>query len=315
MTVLSPFIAASASEISMHWSSRLSAFLSCGLLKRSVATPSSISVSMKLSVNAAAEELCVTAGAVSRQVKQLEGHFGVALTKRVGRGIALTAQGQASAAELRVAFDQLRRANQYLDSESSKTVISLRSYTTIATRWLIPKLARFQVEYPDIDVRLSMSSVWRNLGEYDAAIRLGGGWPEFSSIPLVPNTLTPVCSPQIAEKCRNDLDAIIKEPLLSTPHRPDDWNLWLKAAGVADPSLCKFMSFENSAVAYHMAINSQGIALAQTVLVAQELASGALECPIDLAIDRGLNTYHLVWEPQSEKSDSIRFLGEWLQER
>ncbi|WP_428929569.1 LysR substrate-binding domain-containing protein [Marinibacterium sp. SX1] len=272
-------------------------------------------LSRTLSVNAAADELCVTAGAVSRQVKLLEEHFGVALTKRVGRGIALTAQGHTYAEELRPAFDQLRRANQYLDAESSKIVISLRSYTTIATRWLIPKLARFQTEHPEIDVRLSMSSLWTNLGEYDAAIRLGAGWPEFSSIPLVPNTLMPVCSPQIAEKCRDNVQAITKEPLLSTPHRPDDWHLWLKAAGVEDPSRCKFMSFESSAVAYHMAINSQGIALAQIVLVAQELASGALECPIDFALDRGLHTYHLVWEPQGEKSDAIRLLGEWLQEQ
>lgn len=269
-------------------------------------------LSRTLSVNAAADELFVTPGAVSRQVKLLEEHFGVALTKRVGRGIALTAHGQAYAEELRSAFDQLRRANQYLDTESSKVVISLRSYTTIATRWLIPELAEFQVAHPEINVRLSMSSLWSSLGEYDAAIRLGGGWPEFQSIPLVPNTLVPVCSPKIAALCRDDLDALAQQVLLTTPHRPDDWHLWLKAAGVEDPSRCVFMSFESSAVAYHSAINSQGVALAQSVLVEQELKSGTLVCPIDFALDRGMHTYHLVWEPQSDKAEAIRQLGEWL---
>lgn len=194
-------------------------------------------------------------------------------------------------------------------------MISLRSYTTVATRWLIPKLAKFQVDHPEIDVRLSMSSLWSNLGEFDAAIRLGGGWPEFNSIPLVPNTLIPVCSPQIATLCRNNITAMTHQTLLSTPHRPDDWHLWLKAVGVDDPSKCRFVSYESSAVAYHSAINSQGVALAQSVLVEQELASGTLERPIDFALDRGLYTYHLVWEPQTEKSDAIRQLGEWLSDR
>lgn len=272
-------------------------------------------LSRTLSVNAAADELCVTPGAVSRQIKVLEEHFGVALTRRVGRGIALTAQGQAYAEELRHAFDQLRRANQYLDTESSKIVISLRSYTTIATRWMIPRLARFQVEHPEIDVRLSMSSLWTNLGEYDVAIRLGDGWPEFQSIPLVSNILIPVCSPQLAFRCRGDLEAMTRQVLLSTPHRPDDWYLWLKAAGVEDLSRCQFRSFETSAVAYHMAIDSQGVALAQSVLVEQELASGALECPIDFALDRGVHTYHLVWPQQSDKGDAIRLLGDWLRDQ
>lgn len=270
-------------------------------------------LSRTLSVNAAADELFVTPGAVSRQIKLLEQHFGVALTKRVGRGLALTPHGHAYAEELRPAFDQLRRANQYLDTESSKVVISLRSYTTIATRWLIPRLARFQVDHPEIDVRLSMSSLWSNLGEFDAAIRLGDGdWPNLAKIPLVPNTLIPVCSPAVANRCRDDIAVMTREKLLSTPHRPDDWYLWLKAAGIEDPSCCDFISFESSAVAYHSAINSQGVALAQRVLVEQEIASGALECPIDFALDRGSHTYHLVWDPQSEKGRGIKELGEWL---
>ena len=269
-------------------------------------------LSRTLSVNDAATELFVTPGAVSRQVKLLEKHFNVALTRRVGRGIALTRQGQAFAEELRQGFDQLRRANELLVSESSKTVINLRSYTTIATRWLIPRLARLQADHPEVEVRLSMSSLWSDLGEYDAAIRLGDGWSELASIPLVPNVLVPVCSPKIAASCQEDLEEMTKKTLLSTPHRPDDWHLWLQGAGIEDLSNIQFMSFESSAVAYHSAINSQGVALAQRVLVEQDLALGTLECPISFTVDRGTYTYHLVWKPQSEKCEEIRQLGIWL---
>lgn len=264
------------------------------------------------SIKAAADDLHVTPGAVSRQIKLLEDHFGVALIQRSGRGIILTAPGLYYAEAIRPAFEQLRRASRELDAKSALTVINLRSYTTFATRWLISRLAPFQLAHPDVEVRLTMSSQWTELGELDAAIRLGDGWPDYQSMPLVANTLLPLCSPEVAATCRGDIGAMTRNILFSTPHRPDDWLLWLKAAGVKDVAGLAFVSFESSAVAIQAAIASKGVALVQQVLVENELASGALVCPVDLYLDRGGHTYRLVWKAESAKAGAIQALGDWL---
>ncbi|MCF8501480.1 MAG: LysR family transcriptional regulator, partial [Rhodospirillum sp.] len=139
----------------------------------------------RLSVRHAAEELHVSPGAVSRQVKLLEQYFGMALVRRAGRGIALTERGKAYYEALSGPFAGLRKAGSVLTQGMGRTVINLRSHTTFATYWLLPRLAPFQLANPDIEVRLSMASEWSDLGELDAAIRLGSGsWPNLIAIPL-----------------------------------------------------------------------------------------------------------------------------------
>ncbi|MGQ9370324.1 LysR substrate-binding domain-containing protein [Azospirillum sp. ST 5-10] len=267
----------------------------------------------RLSVRAAADELLVTPGAVSRQIKLLEEHFGVALIERAGRGIALTAKGRAYHEAVRRPFEELRKASSVLAAESAKTVISLRSYTTFATRWLLSRLVPFQLAHPDVEVRLSMSSGWFGLDDIDAAIRLGpGDWPGLGAIPLIRNVLSPVCSPSVARDCAGDPAKLADHTLLATPHRPDDWAIWLGAAGLGGCERFRFLSFESSALAYQAAAASQGIALAQLDLVDTDVRSGLLVRPYELTVDRGGHTYHLVWDAGSPKADVVRRLGESL---
>src|SRR4051794_8194892 len=146
------------------------------------------------SVRCAADELAVTPGAVSRQLRLLEDHFGASLFARHGRGLVLTPVGAAYFERVGTHFDGLRRASALLHGSSGRSVLRIRSYTTFATRWLIPRLSQFQLAHPDIDVRLTTASEWAELGEFDAAIRLGDGkWTDFDATPLVPNMLRPVC--------------------------------------------------------------------------------------------------------------------------
>ena len=152
------------------------------------------------SVRTAADELFVTPGAVSRQIRLLEDHFGVPLFARQGRGLELTSVGAAYYERVTTHFDGLRRASALLHSSSGRSVLRLRSYTTFATRWLIPRLSQFQLAHPEIDVRLTAASEWSDLDDFDAAIRLGDGqWPELDAIPLVPNVLTTICSPTLLD--------------------------------------------------------------------------------------------------------------------
>lgn len=265
------------------------------------------------SVRAAADELSVTAGAVSRQIRLLEDHFGVALFARQGRGLALTVVGAAYYERVNSHFDGLRRASTLLRSSSGRSVVKLRSYTTFATRWLIPRLSQFQLAHPEIDVRLTTASEWSGLGEFDAGIRLGDGkWPDLESTALVSNILKPVCSPVLAQNI-DPLDRwLAQQTLFFVRARPDDWALWCEQAGVDVSALKRRRELESSALAYQAAIEGSGVALAQLVLVEDELRTGTLVAPFDTALDRQNVTYYLVSDPRTPKRDTLMRLRRWL---
>ena len=127
------------------------------------------------SVRAAAGEMLVTPGAVSRQLRLLEDHFGTSLFGRQGRGLTLTPVGRAYDERVSTHFDGLRRATALLQSSSGRSVLRVRSYTAFATRWLIQRLSHFQLDHPQIEVRLSAESGWSEADNFDAAIRPGDG--------------------------------------------------------------------------------------------------------------------------------------------
>lgn len=264
------------------------------------------------SVRRAAAELFVTPGAISRHVKLLEEFYGHPLLQRVGRGVALTRRGAELAEGLRPGFEHIRRADANTRSVGAKRVIKLRSYTTFATLWLLNRLAAFQLANPEIEVHLSMSSSWSDLDDFDAAIRLGdGGWDGLEDVALVPNVLSPVCAPGLAGRIGSVGD-LRQFTLLSTPHRPDDWALWLQAFGGPAPGDLGFHSFESSAVAYQAAIAGRGVALAQLVLAEELLASGRLVQPLPLEFDREGFTYRMVWAQTHRDQRAIRRLCDAL---
>ena len=253
--------------------------------------------------------MLVTAGAVSRQVRQLEDHFGVALFARQGRGLTLTPVGRAYYERVSTHFDGLRRATALLQASSGRSVLRLRSYTTFATRWLIPRLSHFQLSHPQIEVRLSTESAWSEAENFDAAIRLGdGAWPGCDATPLVRNVLAPVCSPARVPRARTDLSFLERETILLVRARPDDWSLWCEAAGVDLRRLKRRREFESSALAYKAAVEGRGVALAQLALVEEEVRSGALITPTDVTLDRGGHTYYLVFDTRSQKRTMLKQL-------
>ena len=266
-------------------------------------------VSRTGSVRAAAGEMLVTPGAVSRQVRLLKDHFGTSLFLRQGRGLALTPVGRAFYERVHAQFEGLRDATALLRSSSGRSVLRLRSYTTFATRWLIPRLSNFQLRHPQIDVRLSTESGWSDANGFDAAIRLGDGdWPDCDATPLVSNILTPVCSPARMPHGQTGLAFLERETILLVRARPHDWELWCNAAGVEMTRLRRRREFESSALAYQAASEGGGVAMAQLALIDENLRSGVLVAPTAITVDRGSYTYHLVSDPRSHKLDLIRQL-------
>ncbi|SEM39718.1 LysR family transcriptional regulator, glycine cleavage system transcriptional activator [Luteibacter sp. UNCMF331Sha3.1] len=266
------------------------------------------------SVGAAADELFVTPGAVSRQLKVLDDYFATNLFERQGRGLALSPTGADYFHRVTGHIEGLRSATAAMRSEDARTIVRLHSYTTFATRWLIPRLGEFQVAHPQIEIRLTTSSEGDTGHHCDAEIRLGGGhWPGFEATPLVRNVLVAVCSPALVQRSR-PLDGawLAEQTLLRVDARPDDWNTWCAAAGIDPTCMSRQRVFENSALAYEAAQAGLGVVVAQEFLVGNELASGKLIAPIDARVDRGNETYYLVIDDQRRERAALVALRDAL---
>lgn len=268
------------------------------------------------SMRAAADDLFVTPGAISRQVRLLEEHFGTALFIREGRGLTLTLTGNAYFQEISQHLEGIRQAGALLHQNAGHRVIRLHSFTTFATRWLIPHLATFQLAHPDIDVRLTTASEWDDAIDCDAAVRLGEGkWPHQLATALVKNVLVPVCRPTEGRRALMNAEGLTHHTLLQVRGRPDDWKHWCEAFGIDISTLRHQRMLESSALAYQAALEGQGIALAQRVLVEKEIDDGALIEMQDYQLDCGDYTYYLVRPAESAKAPTLQKLEEWLKAR
>lgn len=269
-----------------------------------------------LSVSKAAQELHVTAAAVSRQVKTLEAFLGAQLFVRAATGLQLTAAGARFLSEVSPLFSALRDAtNIAMGGATRRNVLKIRSPATFAVRWLIPRLASFHHDHPDIDVQLSTSPAPLDFEreDIDAGVELGAGqWPRLKTQRLVPNVLVPVVAPdRSGRRVPRKANDLAHETLLHSMARPDDWARWLAAAGLSRINGYRGMKYETSLLAYQAAIEGHGVALAQRALVERELADRAL-IAMEPALDMGTYTYYFAWPAAHRKSRALLSFTDWL---
>ncbi len=269
------------------------------------------------SLTLAAEELNVSQVAVSRQVKVLEDYLGVALFRRIHRGIELTREGRQLYEGVTSAFRDIGDAARLVSRRGRRDILAIQSYTTFSQRWLIPRLAHFHNANPKIEVRLSSSTapVDFETQNLDAAIRSGrGNWPELHAEKLVDIELIPVCSPGLVTSAQ------IKSPkdlarvrLLHSMARPNDWASWITATGAGiDPA--PGIRFENSALAYEAASLEIGVAIAVKVFVQRQLQVGTLVAPFGLSCKIG-EGYYLTWPKSATPSPTLLKFQTWLREQ
>lgn len=258
------------------------------------------------SITRAAEELCVTAAAVSQQVRILERHLGRHLFIRQHRAIVLTEAGRQYHEDVARLFAGLRRATAALATGSDRQVFTIRAPHSVAMRWLLPRLAGFHQAHPGIDVKLSTSMLAPDFEreDLDAGICLGEGhWKGLKAYRLMANEVMPVCVPDKLARLRTPQD-LAGETLLHTLARPDDWQQWLRAAGVEDIDVSRGPRYESSALAYEAALEGYGVVIAQKALVERDLQEGRLVAPFDLLVDLGPCTYWFVLPPETYKRPS-----------
>ena len=273
------------------------------------------------SIRKAAEELSVTAGAVSRQVQILETYLGVPLFRREARAAILTAAGEQYLAEITAHLDGIREATLKLTGVRgrSRDVLKVRAYITFAMKWLIPRLSSFHDANPATEVRItaSLEAVDFEHEDVDCAIRLGdGNWPHCEVDKLVANELVPVCSPDYRREAKlKSPSDLAGRTLLHSLARPDDWMHWLNAVGLAGIDPFAGLKYQSSVMVYQAAIEGQGIAIAQKFLVEDDLRRRRLVQPFAITCDRGNYTYYLIYPKNRLRNPSFRTFRQWLGEQ
>ena len=270
----------------------------------------------------AAHELHVTQSAVSRQIAVLESYLGVELLRRQRHGVSLTRVGRAFAEQIVPAFALIANATEDLLKDSSQGALRVRTYTTFAAKWLIPRLPAFQVSRPDIEVRLSTAvpDVDFDRDPVDMAIQFGDGqWPNVQADLLFADHIEPVCSPRFLAQHAPDPqhpESLLRQRLLVSHYRRHDWDDWLGLNDLKD--MCDDsgrMSFSSSVLTLQAAIDGLGIAVGQARLLSSEFEAGLLVRPFartrwkPLRRDRA---YYLLRPLQQRETPKIRVFRDWL---
>ncbi len=266
------------------------------------------------SFTAAAAELNVTQGAVSRQMQELERLLGVSLVVRSGPKIALTDQGRRFVKTARVVLQELKEGIAAIAAPEQKRHVTICMLPSVAAKWLAPRLGSFLSEHPDIDFRVSATRRLSSLvaEEIDAAIRYGRGqWPGLQSEWLASETLFPVCSPGYAKA--NELNA--PEDLLRTMLLPaeiaEDWAVWFETAGVDAKQITEGPMLGDYVAILQAAIDGHGVALGRSVLVDDDLAAGRLVRLFEIELEAS-SGYWFVIPENSAPHDGLETVREWI---
>jgi LysR family glycine cleavage system transcriptional activator len=261
----------------------------------------------------AATELGVTQAAVSRQIGVLEGFLRTQLFERSARSIRLTRTGRQLYNDISAAFADIQNAMERILEEQAR--VRLRTYPTLAVKWLMPIVGEFIDSHPEVDLRIETGVRPDDFSgnEGDIFIQFGAGdWPHVKKHPLFRDELTPVCSPRLLEESGlSGLDAITHHTLLSSKFRSRDWSDWLKFAGGPPLEHQKVLSFESSLLTYQAAISGLGIALGQKGLLRHDLKSGLLTEPCRDTLVRDLH-YWVLWSDRTRLSKESQIFVDWL---
>ncbi|WP_159946011.1 LysR family transcriptional regulator [Rhizobium sp. 18065] len=266
-----------------------------------------------LSFTRAAIELCVTQAAVSQQVKQLEDRLGVALFKRLPRGLMITEEGEALLPVLRESFDRIAGTLDRFDDGHLSEVVKVGAVGTFAVGWLLPRMADFARRCPFVELRLSTNNNRVDMAAegLDFAIRFGNGaWHSTEAEQLLEAPLSPLCLPQIAVRLKAPED-LLGETLLRS-YRASEWASWFATAGVEASAPMKGMVFDTSLAMIEAAQQGAGVALAPPLMFQRLLTSGQLVQPF--AIETGMGSYWLTRLKSRQLTAGMRLLQDWLLE-
>jgi LysR family glycine cleavage system transcriptional activator len=272
-----------------------------------------------LSLKAAAAELNVTPGAVSRQVKALETDLGVELFTRVHRGVELTQAGEDLFSVLAWGFDQTAQVVRRLRQAGAESAVTIGSSTAFGQLWLMPRMGGFWQSHPDVTVNHVLSDVDRDLVRAGVDVRTlyrASGEDAPGSMRLFGDTMLPVASPAFVERHAGARAAdLVGLPLLRVEGLDPDWITWegwFDRLGIPHGRL-QGRTFNNYAITLQAARDDQGVALGWRSLVEPMLRSGELTAFTDAEVEAG-GAFFVAWPADRPLSEPARLLRDWIVE-
>jgi LysR family glycine cleavage system transcriptional activator len=261
----------------------------------------------------AAEEIHVTHGAISHQVRALEEELGVQLFARHGKRISITPEGERFATTLRKALTDIAAAAAALQADGKQKRLTVTSLPSFAARWLSPRLGSFIEQHPDMEVMLQSSNHLTDFvrESVDVGIRFGrGNYPGLAVEKLIDDFFYPVVSPRFNRgKLPRTPEQLARHPLLRCEMEP--WTPWFKAAELDFLEPTGGLVFEDSSMLVRAAVEGHGIALARHSLAVSDIESGALVRLFDVAISCP-QSYYLVCPHEALQKPQVQAFRKWI---
>ncbi len=264
----------------------------------------------------AAEELFITASAVSHQIKALEKYLGIALFSRRTRKVVLTPTGEKYFTSVKQALNELEIATQRLVASPETDIVTLSVAPNFLLRWLMPRMHRFQQQYPDVELQISAATGFIDFdnSNVDMAIRFGtGDWPDMVTHFLSRVFLIPACSPRLLRDGRplDKPEDLKQHTLIHVSRRLYEWPQWLELAGVEYRGFGRGLHLTSNQLATAAAQEGMGVALADSTLSSDEISSGQLITPFDIQLDTR-KSFFLVYPKGRPVSYGMQVLQDWI---
>lgn len=263
----------------------------------------------------AAEELSVTQGAVSHQVKALEAEIGLRLFHRERQRLVITEAGRSYLEVVCDALDRISAGTERLQQRERTGILTISVSPGFAAKWLVHRLGRFSEQHPDIELRISASTRYVDFAREDVDIAIRQSTAPESNlhcVRLCTEQRYPVCSPKLL----TGANAIAKPADLATHpllHVNDhkDWASWLDAAGVSSVDPTRGTVFNQASMAIDAAIDGQGVAVARSTLVAWDLIGGRLGRPFNFGLP-ATSAYWIVCPKAKSQLPKNVTIRDWL---
>jgi LysR family glycine cleavage system transcriptional activator len=267
------------------------------------------------SFKAAAAELCVTASAVSHQIKVLEDELGVSLFERGPRSLALTQAGAHYLEHIDALFSRLESVTEQLQIRFSRVVVRLQVPAFFASELLVPRLAGFSAVHGEIDIQVAtdITPNEQHSPDADVSIVVGtGNWSDVQATRLFPQAYVAACSPELLRNSAiRDVADVAQEPLIAQNHRPDLWDRWAAMSGIEALRPKQVIQFDTMSAVVHAAEQGVGIALVSAPLSASRFTAGSLMKLFDAELQTG-ESYYLVARADDADRPGVRALIHWM---
>jgi LysR family glycine cleavage system transcriptional activator len=277
------------------------------------------------SFSAAAAELHVTPAAVGQLVRTLEDWLGTPLFVRGSHGrarLVVTPAAERALPDIRAGLSSLSLGLERLKEARAQGMLTVTVSPAFAAKWLLPRIDRFKTVCPDADVRLdtSLKPVDFLAQQIDIGVRYGAGsWPGLLAEKLMDEEVYPVCSPQLLlvrgcfeAPCDMTRETLIHDLSMDAKTGFPSWDQWLQRAGMTEVNTARGMKINDSAAVLQAAIDGQGIALARSVMVRDDVASGRLVRLFPSLDFASPLAYYIVYRPERKNQPELVAFRDWL---